>query len=231
MSNPVNAAPVDTGTAAPAPGQAAAPVAPVSPAPSAAPSAGQPAAISEWRNVDEVRAGLKSIRELERQATAALERLEGRPAANPAPTTTQAAPAAGVDHGAVAILEVGMSMATGLDGGQQAAIRALFNAERPPATAMAGWMKDKLALFGRTAQGPATTASPATATPVAQTSVRTDLGAPGGHVAGGPLPEDPNQIPRELWKSMDRGERRALVKRYFAKKTGSDLFARPRATK
>jgi len=225
MSNPTNAAPVDTGTAAPTAGQPAAPP----PATNAPATAGQPPAAEPWRNPAELRAGLKQAREL----AAMFEKALGDGGGEKLPTTPSAAstpPPASMDPAAHAVLEVSISQAAGLTEGQAGALRSLFSAEKPPVASMAGWLKDKLALFGRTAQGPATTASPATAATTERTEVRTNLGAPGGSPAGGPLPDDIRAIPIEVWKNLDPAVRHKLTKAFVAKGTGqnSGLLRRTR---
>jgi hypothetical protein len=111
--------------------------------------------------------------------------------------------------------------AAGLSPEQQAAVRTLFDAEKPAVDKLGEWLKTRLALFGKAPVAP----------PPAQSSARTDLGAPAG--AGGnagTLPDDPRAIPLDQWKNMDPKERQAITRRWASRNGGNTGILRRNAS-
>lgn len=102
---------------------------------------------------------------------------------------------------------------------QQAAVRQLYDLEKPAPDKLGEWMKAKLSLFGVKAPGGA---------PPQQSNVRTDLGAPGAR-PGDPnaLPADPRLVPKNIWAGMTSEQRLDITNKWKASQGGAGLMRNP----
>jgi hypothetical protein len=222
----MNESPPNASPPASSPNGASSPAAsaPAATAPAAAPTG------ETWRNVDEVKR-IIAERDAAKAEAAALKAqvTQPPPEKGKAPSELEALKAqlANVEklQRMAAFEQKLASAAPGLSLEAAGVLKDLYEAKPPGSDELDGWLKTRLAAFGRTpgqTQG-APAERPGSPAPV--NPVRTNGGPP---AAGSELPIDPHTMDPASWRAMSSSQRRATWDRYVGARTVQNPFARPR---